>query len=87
MPSRVAGKPDSLLGACRAWGVDSENRPQRGQFLPDLQPHCPTMGQKDGEKWTAAVDSEPTLPKPDSLLEQSALAPLSEVQRGLSKNT
>jgi len=30
------------------------------------------MGQKDGEKWTAAVDSQPTLPKPDRLL-----APLS----------
>ena len=28
------------------------------------------MGQKDGEKWTAAVDSQPTLPKPDRLLGQ-----------------
>ena len=55
------------LGACRTWGVDSENRPQRGQFLPDLQPHSPAMGQKDGEKWTAAVDSQSTLPKPDRL--------------------
>jgi len=55
------------LGACRAWGVDSENRPQRGQFLPDLQPRSPARGQKDGEKWTAAVDSQPTLPKPDRL--------------------
>ena len=26
------------------------------------------MGQKGGEKWTAAVDSQPTLPKPDRLL-------------------
>ncbi len=25
------------------------------------------MGQKDGEKWTAAVDSQPTLPKSDRL--------------------
>ena len=56
------------LGACRAWGVDSENRPQRAQFLPDLQPHSLVMGQRDGEKWTAAVDSQPTLPKPDRLL-------------------
>jgi len=63
------GKPlAAALAACRAWGVDSENRPQRGQFLPDLQPHSPAMGQKDGEKWTAAVDSQPTLPKPDRLL-------------------
>ncbi|WP_372662329.1 LysE family translocator, partial [Hydrogenophaga sp.] len=27
------------LGACAAEGVESENRPQRGQFLPDVQPH------------------------------------------------
>ena len=57
------------LGACRTWGVDSENRPQRGQFLPDLQPQSPAMGQRAGEKWTAAVDSQPTLPKPDRLLD------------------
>ena len=31
-------------GACRTWGVESENRPQRGQFLPDLQAHSPAMG-------------------------------------------
>ncbi|MEY4564503.1 MAG: hypothetical protein RLZZ618_3780, partial [Pseudomonadota bacterium] len=35
-------------GACRTWNVESENRPQRGQFLPDLQAHSPAMGQKDG---------------------------------------
>ncbi|MDP2771496.1 MAG: hypothetical protein Q8O81_16875, partial [Giesbergeria sp.] len=44
------------LGVCRAWSVESENWPQRGQFLPDLQPHSPAMGQKDGKKWTAAAD-------------------------------
>ncbi|MEX1167803.1 MAG: DJ-1/PfpI family protein [Hydrogenophaga sp.] len=55
-------------GGCRTWGVDSENRPQRGQFLPNLQPHSPAMGQKDGEKWTAAVGLQPTLPKSNSLL-------------------
>ena len=58
-----------LLAACRTYGVDSENRPQRGQFLPDLLAHSPAMGQKDGEKWTAAVDSQPTFHKPDRLLE------------------
>ena len=26
------------------------------------------MGQKDGEKWTAAVDFQPTIPKSDRLL-------------------
>ena len=56
------------LGACRTWGVESENRPQRGQFLPDLQAHSPAIGQKDGEKWTAAVDLQPTIPKSDRLL-------------------
>ncbi|MFZ3126302.1 MAG: carbohydrate-binding protein, partial [Acidovorax sp.] len=48
------GEPSALatagpeLGGCRTWSVDSENGPQRGQFLPDLQPHSPAMGQKDG---------------------------------------
>ena len=56
------------LGACRTWDVDSEKRPQRGQFLLDLPAHSPAMGQKDGEKWTAAAASQPTLPKSDRLL-------------------
>ena len=34
------------------------------------------MGQKDGEKWTAAVDSQPTLPKPYRLLGAALLATL-----------
>lgn len=62
---------DITLGACRAWGVESENRPQRGQFLPGLQAHSPAMGQKDGEKWTAAVNLQPTIPKSDRLLSES----------------
>jgi len=57
------------LAACRTLGVESENRPQRGRFLPDLQAHSPAMGQKDGEKWTAAVDLQPTIPKSDRLLD------------------
>lgn len=62
------------LGACRTWSVESENRrfhqnrPQRGQFLPDLQRHSPAMGQKDGEKWTAAADLQPTISTSDRLL-------------------
>ena len=48
--------------------LTSENRPQRGQFLPDLQAHSPAMSHKDGEKWTAAVDLQPTIPKSDRLL-------------------
>ncbi|MEY4561622.1 MAG: hypothetical protein RLZZ618_899, partial [Pseudomonadota bacterium] len=46
-----------------------------GQFLPDLQAHSPAMGQKDGEKWTAAVDLQPTLSKSDRLLGSLALKP------------
>ena len=44
------------LGGCRTWGVESENWPQRAQFLPDLQPNSRAIGQKAGEKWAAAVD-------------------------------
>jgi len=33
-----------------------------------LQPHSPAMGQKDGEKWTAAADLQPTISKSDRLL-------------------
>ena len=60
----------STLGACRTWGVDSENRPQQGQFAPTLQPHSGPMGQKGGEKWAAAVDLQPTIRKSDRLLGQ-----------------
>ncbi|WP_246072741.1 phosphoserine phosphatase SerB [Extensimonas perlucida] len=56
------------LGACRALGVESENAPQRGQFLPDSPPHSGTMGQEDGKKWAAAAHSQPTTPKSDRLL-------------------
>ena len=64
----VAPPKVDALGACRAWGVASEKRPQRGQFLPDLQAHSSTMGQKAGKNWTAEAVSEPTIPKSDRLL-------------------
>ncbi len=57
------------LGAYRTWSVESENRPQRAQFLPQLQPHSRAMGQKYGEKWAAAVDWQPTISKSDRLLD------------------
>ena len=66
----LAARP--VLGVCRTWSVESENQPQRGQFLPDLQPHSPAMGQKDGEKWTAAADFQPTISKSDRLLGSNA---------------
>jgi 16S rRNA processing protein RimM len=58
------------LGACRTLGVESENVPQRGQFLPDSQPHSGAMGQEAGKKWAAAAHSQPTIPKSDRLLER-----------------
>ena len=56
------------LADCRTLAVDSEKRLRRSQFLPDLQPHNPAMGQKAGEKWTAAVALQPTIPKSGRLL-------------------
>ena len=56
------------LGACWAWSVDREKRPQREHFLPNLQPHSMAMGQKDGEKWTAGANLQSTIPKSDRLL-------------------
>jgi len=58
--------------ACRAWGVESENRPQREQFAPGSPPHSPAMGPEDGAKWAAAVDLQPTIPKSDRLLDWQA---------------
>ena len=57
------------LGACRTWSAESENRPQRVQFLPDLQPNSQAIGQKDGEKWAAAVDLQPANSESDRLPE------------------
>ena len=84
--SRVTGAGDACkralaLGACRAWGVDSEKRPQRGQFLPDLQTHT-AMGQKAGKKWTAEAVSQPTIPKSDRLVALTPrLHPASRIAR------
>ncbi|MDF1481138.1 hypothetical protein [Extensimonas sp. H3M7-6] len=64
----VADSVNTTLAACRTLGVESENAPQRGQFLPDSPPHSGTMGQEDGKKWAAAAHSQPTIPKSDRLL-------------------
>ena len=51
--------------------------------MPDLQTHSPAMGQKDGEKWTAAVDLQPTIPKSDRLLgNQAATRDHTHARRG-----
>ncbi|MGD9550731.1 MAG: hypothetical protein AB7V41_06995 [Burkholderiaceae bacterium] len=49
-------------------GVESKDAPQRGQFLPDSQPHSGAMGQEDGKKWAAAAHLQPAIPKSDRLL-------------------
>jgi len=54
-------------GACQTLGVESENVPQRGQFLSDSQSHSGAMGQEAGKKWAAAAHSQPTTPKSDRL--------------------
>ena len=72
---QVLRKPDDLLGstqlhaekelaACRALDAKGEKVPQRGQFLQGLQPHSLPMGQKAGEKWTAAALLQPALQSP-----------------------
>src|SRR5690606_71825 len=55
------------LGGCRTWSAESENGPQRGQFLQDSQAHSPAMGQEDCEKWTVAAHLQPAMSKSDSL--------------------
>jgi hypothetical protein len=41
------------------------------------------MGQKDGEKWTAAVNLQPTIPKSDMLLAAEQIqAPASGIDEG-----
>ena len=71
------------LGACRAWGAESEKRLQRGRFLPDSQVHSPAMGQEGGvleerrsQKWTAEAGLQPATPKSDGLLGQWVLVHL-----------
>jgi Cu+-exporting ATPase len=70
----VLADADATLGACRTLVVDSENRPQRGHFLPDSPPHGCSMGQEAGEKGSAAVDLQPTIPRSDRLLGRLAFA-------------
>ncbi len=59
-------------------GVESEHRPQREQFLPDLQANSQGIGQKDGENWTAARRDNRRMPSPRRLfaLCLSILTPL-----------
>ena len=57
-----------LLGACRAWGVEAKIGPSEDSFCRIRRLIAIAMGQEADEKWTAAVNLQPTLPKPDRLL-------------------
>ncbi|OIP16090.1 MAG: hypothetical protein CO065_12540 [Comamonadaceae bacterium CG_4_9_14_0_8_um_filter_57_21] len=46
----------------------SEFRPQRGQFLKDLQTHSRSRVQKTNKNWIAAVGLQSMFRKFDSLL-------------------
>ena len=55
-----------ILGACRALGVESENRPQRGQFCRLCSAHTGVMGPKGGE-WDRCGRFAADEPKSDRL--------------------
>ncbi len=55
-------------GACRTWGVEAKFGPSEDSFCRICRPIALAMGQKAGEKWTAAVKLQPTFPKSDRLL-------------------
>ena len=62
------------LGAYRDWGVEAKIGPSEDSFCQVRRLLAIDIGQEAGEKWTAAVNLQPTLPKPDRLL--AALAHL-----------
>ena len=64
-PSIVAAMS---LGACRAWGVEAKIGPSEDSFYQVRRLIAEAMGQEAGEKWTAAVNLQPTFPKTDRLL-------------------
>ena len=59
----------AVLEACRAWGVEAKIGPSEDSFCQVRRLIAEAMGQEAGEKWTAAVNLQPTLPKSDRLLE------------------
>jgi len=46
----------------------------RCRFSGFTNPACPLRVQEAGEKWTVAVDLQPTIPKSDRLLASSGFA-------------
>ena len=69
------------LGACRTWGVEAKFGPSEDSFRGVCRPIAVAMGQKAGvhevrrsQKWTAAAELQPTIPKSDRLLEATKLS-------------
>ncbi len=56
------------LGVCRTWGVEAKPGPGEDSFCRARRPIADAMGQETGEKWTAGVRLQPTIPKSDRLL-------------------
>ena len=65
----------SALGACRTWGVEAKFGPSEDSFCRICRPIAVAMGQKAGEKWTAAAKLQPTFPKSDRLLVRTGRKP------------
>lgn len=59
----AADLPLAVLDAASENHRFQQNQPQQAPFLPDSQAHSPAMGEKDAEKWIAAVGLQPALPK------------------------
>lgn len=76
----------SALGACRAWGAEAKLGPSEDSFCRVCRPIAEAMGQEAGEKWTAAAQLQPALPKPDRLLEHAS-ASCNAVQASLKRLT
>lgn len=76
----------SALGACRAWGAEARLGPSEDSFCRVCRPIAEAMGQEAAEKWTAAAQLQPALPKPDSLLEHAS-ASCNAVQASLKRLT
>ena len=66
---QVIDRIEEVLAACRTWGVESENRPQRGQFLPPSCPIARLWGKKAVKNGPLRPICSPTIPKSDRLLD------------------
>ncbi len=66
-PLKFFTLPDRL-GVWAAEGVEAKSGPSADSFYRICSPIAVAMGQKAGEKWTAAVALQPTFLLPPKLL-------------------